>query len=218
MLVEGQRIALDGVQFAGLRLALRADERFDIRHLEQIAKLGGIQNIRRANHDLIAGERIFQGNGAYAVAIAFGADRDMAEQDIKLAAGAVGREHGFDDRQANARLMAEAADIALARVPVHGLPRLVRQGIIAAVIIADAIREAHVAGCGAALINPGVLIGRDSLGGKLAADPVGFFAHDDGFAHAQGCQCRADRARAAADDEDIAVSFFHAGFLNRRIL
>ena len=106
----------------------------------------------------------------------------------------------------------EAADVALARIPIHGVARFVGERVVAAVIIAHAVGEAHIGGAGAALIDPGIFIGRDGLGGELPADPVGFFAHDDGFAEAEGGERRADRACAAADDEDVAVSFFH-GFL-----
>ena len=129
------------------------------------------------------------------------------QQDVQLPAAAIRGEHALDDGQRHARLMAEAADIALPGIEIDDSARGVGERIVAPVVVADALGELHVAGGRAALLDPGVFVRRDGLGGELPADPVGFFGHDDGLAHAQDGQRRADRACAAADDENVAASF-----------
>ena len=84
--------------------------------------------------------------------------------------------------------------------PVHGVPGFFGQGIVAAIIVAQAIGKAHISRCRAALIDPGVFVRRHGLRGQLATDPVGFFAHDDRLAQAQRGKRRADGASPAADD------------------
>ena len=105
--------------------------------------------------------------------------------------------------------MTQAADVALPRIPIHGVARLFRQGIVAPIIIAHAIGKTHVGRGRAALIDPGILVRRNRLRRQLAAEPVGFFTHDDRLAHPQCRQRRADRARPATDNQNIRVLFFH---------
>ena len=84
------------MHFAGLRLALRADDELDICQFQQIAELGGVQDIGRADDRLVAAACIPQRYGAYAVKVGVGADRRVIQQDVQLLAGSVRRQHALD--------------------------------------------------------------------------------------------------------------------------
>jgi len=57
----------------------------------------------------------------------------------------------------------------------------------------------------AELLDPRVLVGRNHLRSKLAADPIGFFGHDDAHAVTQGCDRGRDASGPAAENGNIAL-------------
>ncbi|MNN53197.1 hypothetical protein D3C81_1679400 [compost metagenome] len=126
----------------------------------------------------------------------------------------IGRQHVLEHRQSSAGLMAQAADNAAAGVQpgVGGSVR--RQGEVVPVILPYALPEKPVAGRTAEGFDPRMLIRGHRLAGQLAANPVGFFGHDDLFAGFGRRQCGRDAAGAAAQDGNVRVEVtFHSSCL-----
>jgi len=78
-----------------------------------------------------------------------------------------------------------------------------------AIVVPDAGSERPVAGRGAELLNPRVLIGRDHLVGQLAPDPTGLLGEDDPAPEPRGRQRRRARAHPSPDDNDVCAHRLH---------
>ena len=72
-----------------------------------------------------------------------------------------------------------------------------------AIVIADALPECPVRCTRAELLDPGMLVGRDGLGGELAADPVGRLGQYDRAAGPKRGQRRGAAPEAAPHDHHI---------------
>ncbi len=83
-----------------------------------------------------------------------------------------------------------------------------------AIVGTDAVAETTIGARAAERFDPGMLVGRNRLLGKLAADPVGFLGHHDRLAGAGGRQGRGAPADAAAKDDDIGSFLAGGSFLS----
>ena len=203
LLVQRVGIAGQGVQLAGLRLALGADDVLHAGQFQQVAGFGGVEEPVRADRRFVAAGEAAQRDGADAVAITFSAGRDLPAAYLQLAVVAPGGQHGLENGKRHARLVAKAADRPLARVEADDAARLVGKGVVAAIVVAHILRELPVAAGGAGPLDPGMFVGRDGLGRQLTADPVALLAEDDASAEAQGREGRGHAARPPADDEKV---------------
>ena len=127
-----------------------------------------------------------------------------------LKLGDPGGEHFFEGGEGDAGFVAEARDGAVAGVEIGVARASAVSGEVAEVIIADALAEVEVGTGAAEGFDPGVLVGRNGLGGELAADPIGFFGQDDAEAVAGGGQRGRAAARATADDDEVGGEFLHS--------
>ena len=123
----------------------------------------------------------------------------------------VGREQLVEDGESNAGLVAEFGDGAVARVEERVGARGVGQRKVSRVVIAHAAAEGLVTFRAAEGFDLRVFVGRDGLGGELAADPIGFFGHDDAEARTGRRERGGDATHTAADDDEIDRAFFGGG-------
>ena len=170
------------VRLAGAVPRLGADHELDAGHRQQVAQLGRVEEIGRDQRPLPSGPPVADDHRANAVALHVGPNRLVLEQAQQPAAGGIGGQHGGQHGQGDPRLVAELRDAAVAGVERSRLAGLGGQGVMAAVILADAPPQGPVGGIDAELLDPGVFVGRDGLRGELAADPVGRLGQDDGAA------------------------------------
>src|SRR5690606_27007769 len=122
---------------------------------------------------------VLQRDGTDHVAIDIGGDWAERLEHAELPAAAPGRQHGLDDGDADARLGAEAADPARAGIEVAPGAALGCQGVMVAVILADAIAQLAIGAGDAELLDPAMLVGRYGLAGELPAQPVIFLGEND---------------------------------------
>lgn len=78
-----------------------------------------------------------------------------------------------------------------------------------AIVVPDAASERPVAGRGAELFDPWVLIRRDHLVGQLPPDPMGLLGKDDPATEPRGRQRRRTRAQPTPDDRDVCPKCLH---------
>jgi hypothetical protein len=90
-----------------------------------------------------------------------------------------------------------------------------QQGVVAAVVVADAPPETAIAGGAAHAFDPGMFVGGDGLGGKLPANPVSGFAEDNLPAQPQSGQGSSDTTQTTAYNENVCGLFVkHEGLHN----
>ena len=103
-------------------------------------------------------------------------------------------------------------DRAILRLGATGIQifkpaRLPCKRIIAPVIFAHAVPISPVGERAAEHLDPGMLIGRDSLCGELSPQPIGFFGQDYAQAVSSGRQRRRASAGTATDNGHVASQF-----------
>lgn len=125
--------------------------------------------------------------------------------DLETAAGDIGSEHRLEDGEANAGFMAERGDPAIAGIELRFDFVFGAERVVAAVVIADAFAESAVGAGATEVLDPTVFVGRDTLGGELAADPFGLFEEDDAAMVTGGSEGGSDAAGAAAGDENFSA-------------
>ena len=80
---------------------------------------------------------------------------------------------------------------------------------VGAIVVTDAAPQCPVAGRGAELFDPRVLIGRDHLVGQLPPDPMGLLREDDPAPEPGSRQRRCTRAKPSSDDSDVGAQYLH---------
>ena len=193
------------VRLAGLVLALGAGHELDARQRQQIAQLGGVEEVGGDQHPLAAGLAVANGDRPDAVALDVGTDRLVLEKYLQAAARTVRCEQVRQNRQGDPWFVAKLRHVAIAGVEVTAGSCLGGQGVMAAIVIADSLPQCPVRRTRAKLLDPGMLVGRDGLRRELAADPVGRFGQDDRAAGPQSGQGGRAASQAAADDHDIGT-------------
>ena len=206
------------VRFASRGFRLRADRVFRFCERQQVALFGGVGKKRRAQNQLVAQLQIVNGNRFHPVAAGRRADDLVLQQNLHLSVAKIRRKHFVKHCQRHAWFAADARDPAAAGIEIFVRQRFFRERIIAPVKIADAGAEFLIAARAAEGFNPLVLVRRNGLLRNLAADPVGFFRHDDVEPVARRRERRRTAAHAAADDDEVGRHFPRArrGSLARR--
>ena len=74
-----------------------------------------------------------------------------------------------------------------------------------AIILADGIPVVAIGAGAAELLDPGMLVRRNALGGELAADPVCLFRQDDAHAVAQSGERGGASTDAGTDNRDVGM-------------
>jgi hypothetical protein len=74
---------------------------------------------------------------------------------------------------------------------------------MSSIIVADCFPVETIASRAAELFNPWVLVGRDRLAGKLAAEPISWVSKDYPHAVAQRCQRGGTSTYARAANGDV---------------
>src|SRR5262245_21439602 len=108
--------------------------------------------------------------------------------------------------QRGARFVAKSRDAAVAGIQLLPSAWFGIQSVVSPVVISNTCAQLAVSSRTSKLFNPRVFVGRDSLGGKLAADPIRFFGHDDAHAiprRRQGCRTT---AQPTANNHDVRFS------------
>ncbi|CAM5495478.1 hypothetical protein SVIOM342S_01811 [Streptomyces violaceorubidus] len=199
-----------GVRFVELGPRLGAVDVLDAGEVEQFTGLGGVQDVARGDGAAGAVAEVLQGDGAHDIVVGLGGHRPVLGEDGEPSGCPVRGEHALQDGEGDARLVAELADPAGARVEVGEGGGLGAQGVPLPVVLADALAQSPVGGGGAELFDPRVLVGRHGLAGELAADPVRLLGQDDAAAGPAGGEGRGDAAESAADDEDVGFRYHAA--------
>ncbi len=135
----------------------------------------------------------------------------MFKEDFDTLATDVGGQHFLQDGQGDARFVTQTGHLAVAGIELFDGPRLSGQGVVAAVVFADAAAQVAIGAGGAELLDPGVFVGRHGLLGELAAEPVGFLGEQYATTGAGRRERRGTTAQAAADDDDIRPHFLVFG-------
>src|SRR2546422_11681507 len=99
--------------------------------------------------------------------------------------------------------MSQAAHPGVSRVEVRIALRLVRQRVMAAVVVADGAAERAIRFGRPKHLDPGMLVRGYPLGGELPSQPVVPRGKDDPAAQACGRQRGGHTAETAAHDEDF---------------
>ncbi|GAB4000701.1 hypothetical protein GCM10029992_33470 [Glycomyces albus] len=158
---------------------------------------------------------MFELDGLDAVAVGLGGDGPVGLEEPEPARAEVRGEHGLQDGEGHARLVAEPGDVPAAGVEVPFGAGGLGERVVPPVVVPDPVAQAPVGGGDAELLDPRGLVGRDRLAGELAADPVVFLGEDDVAARSQRGERGGDATEAAADDEDLGSQFFQQWSLQR---
>ncbi|ODA72355.1 hypothetical protein APS67_003532 [Streptomyces sp. AVP053U2] len=188
-----------------LGAGLGAQRVLDAREFQQLAGLGGVEDVGGGDGVPGAVADVLQGDGTDQVAAGVGGDGPGVGQHGEPAGGDVRGEHRLQDGDGDARLVAELADAAGPGVEQRQGPRFGAQRIPLPVVGADRFAQRPVGGRDTELLDPRVFVRRDGLRGELAADPVGLLGEDDGAPRTAGGERGGHTARAAARDEDLGL-------------
>jgi hypothetical protein len=74
---------------------------------------------------------------------------------------------------------------------------------------AHALAEAAIAQGAAELLDPGVLVGRHGLAGKLPPEPIGLLDEDHVLVHPGGGDSRGETADSAPQNDDVSLELSH---------
>src|SRR5688500_18147555 len=103
----------------------------------------------------------------------------MAEQHSQPASGMVGGEHTLKGGEGYTGLVAEATHQPVSGIEVFPVAGSGRERIVSPLEVPDSIPQPAVARRATHLLDPGMLVRRDSLGSELAADPVRLLGEHD---------------------------------------
>jgi hypothetical protein len=160
-----------GVWLARVALRFRARDELHACHRQQLACFGGVQDVVRLHEVVRRLFRQLEQHAADAVAVGIGFEREHAP-DAQVAAHLGVRQHAFQHMEGDARLAAQPADPAPARVQVRLGAGGVGKGVVAAVEVADGVAQESVAARAALLFDPAVFVGGHGLRGELPAEPL----------------------------------------------
>src|SRR5690606_4596303 len=132
----------------------------------------GIDHVGSVGDDLLAAIAMPERHRAHGIAIGIGSDRAIGLQYGETPAAAPGQEHGFDDGDADTRFGAEAADPAGAGIEIAPGAARFGQGIMVAIVLADAVAQLAIGAGDTELFDLRMLVGWHGLAGELAAQPV----------------------------------------------
>ena len=205
-LVVGRLRDIRGVRF--LRVAMRFGPGDGVRReiLDELARLGGIDEIRCRQNGAMPG-RMHNEHRLKFIFRVSDAVRDIALKNPDAACGDMRREHFPQRGQRRPRLVAQFRNAAVAGVQIRDRLGRLRERIVAAIVVADAIAEFAVALRAAAFLDPRVLVRRHGLRRELPADPIVLFGEDHLQAVAGGGERAGDAAQAAPDDRDLRMKF-----------
>jgi hypothetical protein len=209
LLVERLRGTGQRVRLAGLILTFGANDVLHSRQWQQFTQLGRVEHVARLNGLLIARHQVPARNRPHVIAIDLGANRLPSHQDLELAATAPRLKHCFEHRQTYPRFVANRADLALPRIEERIIAGGRRQGVVAPVIVADAIAQSPITGRTADVLDPRMLVWRHRLRRQLTAEPIGYFGQDHPHAEAECCQRSRTPAQTPADDRNVRLSLAH---------
>ena len=119
------------------------------------------------------------------------------------------RHHLVEHRNRDPRIVAEPAHPTVAWVEHAACTSLGGERQMGAIVVPDAASERPVAGRGAELLDPRVLIRRDCLVRQLPPDPMGLLGQDDPAPEPRGCQRRRTRAQPTPDDREVCLKCLH---------
>src|SRR5205085_6409757 len=122
------------VRLARVALRLGAGDVLCLRERQEIAELGGIDEVRGSKQARSPALQVFDLNGEDAIAADLGGDRPVAEQKREAACGEIGRQHLSENGESDAEIVAETRDAPIARIQVRGGARLLRQRVVAVVV------------------------------------------------------------------------------------
>ncbi len=196
-----------GVRLAGFTAGFESGDVLGTGERQQVAQLGGVDETGRMDREGVPGLEALDAHGTHPVAVGIGCYGRVAQQNGDAAGAHVGRQHLLQYGERDARLVGEAGDRAIAGIQVPARPGVRGKRVVAPVECANAVPKFPIQAGAAEGLDPGILIGRDGLGGELAADPIGFLGNDDAHAIAGGSQGRGAPAGSAADDGHIATEF-----------
>jgi hypothetical protein len=200
-----------GMRLPVLFLGFGAGNVLDLRQRQQVAVLGGVQDVWRGDDQPRAGPQRGKFDGADMVAVDAYADCPVLEQQGEPAGGAVGGEHPLQYRERHPRLVADLANPPGSWVQRPPAPGGGGERVPGPVVVADPFTKLPVQGGAAELFDPGMLVGRYRLGGQLAAHPIGLLGEDDLAAQLAGAERGRNPAKAAADDEDLGAELRRDG-------
>jgi hypothetical protein len=202
-----------GVRLARVALRFRARDELHACQRQQLACFGGVQDVVRLHEVVRRLFRQLEQHAADAVAVGIGFEREHAP-DAQVAAHLGVRQHAFQHMEGDARLAAQPADPAPARVQVRLGAGGVGEGVVAAVEVADGVAQESVAARAALLFDPAVFVGGHGLRGELPAEPlVGVYCQQGGHAQRRGRHRRRAPAQPAANNQHarapVKVGFLH---------
>jgi hypothetical protein len=113
-------------------------------------------------------------------------------------------------RDRDSRIVAQPAHPSVARVQSAVGASLDRERNVSAIVVADLPPQLAIAGGGAELLDPGVLVRRDRLVRELAADPMGLLRENDPASEPRGSEGGSAGTQPSADDGNIRPQRFHA--------
>ncbi len=134
-----------------------------------------------------------------------GRDRGPVRVQPDLAAGKPRQQHLIEHRERDARLVAETADEAQSRVEMLLSGRRLCQRVHLPVRFPDQPPISSIRRAAGIPLDPRILVRRDRLRGRLAADPDSGFGQDDPDALFCRRQRRGDTAKSCADDQQICL-------------
>ena len=154
-----------------------------------------------------AGRQAANPNRGHAIARRRRVDDDVAEEDVEAPRRDVRREHFLQRRQPDARFVAQAGNVAVARIEQRVGARRGRERIVARVVVSHPPAQLPIASGAAGALDPGILVGRHGLRRELSANPVGLLGHDDAQTGARGGERSRASAESAAGDHEIGPDF-----------
>src|SRR5690606_31517335 len=102
----------------------------------------------------------------------------VIEKDLERTVSEIRGEHLVKNGEGDAGFVANAGNSAGAGIEIRGGAGGVGERVIAAIVIADPVAQFAVASGAAESFDAVMFVGRNGLGSKLAANPVGFLGHD----------------------------------------
>jgi hypothetical protein len=179
LLIQGIRGSRWRVELSGLILAFSSDRVLHTGQLQQVSELCRVEDVASVHCQYLTALLAEKGDGPEEIPFARGRDGPMAEQHSQSASGAVGGKHPLKDSEGYTRLVAEATHQPASGIEMFQSAGTGREGVVTFVEVPDSVPQAAVARRAAQLLDPGMLVRRDRLGGELAADPVRLLGEHD---------------------------------------
>jgi hypothetical protein len=181
---------LGGMGLACLGTRLRPHHMLHAGQLQELSIGGCVDEERRLDEGIPPRLQAPHHHAGHPVALRPGGKGPVRLQHDQPATQLVRCHHLVEHRDRDPWVVAQPAHPTVAWVEHGACPSLGGEREVGAIVVPDAASERPVAGRGAELLDPRVLIRRDHLVGQLAPDPTGLLGENDPAPEPRGRQRR----------------------------